>query len=333
MKYAAIRRPPVGKARVIERGLTLARANALLIAGHCDQIEPDGFRDSLAAFGPRFVLLAGKRPVQANWPHVVPTEHEVEAHSRSGKNIGIKAGNGLAILDFDNQAAEAEMLKTLGPLTPTVETGSGKRHYYVAGSDTLPAKLRWKGEIVGEIQRTSAQQVVAPPSVHPDTGREYVWLTAPGAPLQELPKRWLVALAAGGATKAIDAEVPDYIKLDDPRGHEADGSGWDGPDADVILERASKQPGARRRAGGWKFACAGCQAEGHDKHRDNAIVRPDGRWGCAIDPAHKRAIGAQLGMGLIMQTDDPTANDDPEDSELDLPMQDNNPEAGLKEPT
>jgi hypothetical protein len=30
---------------------------------------------------------------------------------------------------------------------------------------------------------------------------------------------------------------------------------------------------------------------------DNAVVRGDGRWGCAVDQRHKRAIAEQLGIG------------------------------------
>ena len=33
-----------------------------------------------------------------------------------------------------------------------------------------------------------------------------------------------------------------------------------------------------------------------DRHRDNAMVRADGRWGCALDSTHKRGIGEALGV-------------------------------------
>ena len=81
MKYDAVRRPPIGKPRAIERGLTLERANTMLKAGQCDQIEPAGFRDSLDTYAGRFVLLNGKRPVQSDWPNRVLTDREVEVHS------------------------------------------------------------------------------------------------------------------------------------------------------------------------------------------------------------------------------------------------------------
>jgi hypothetical protein len=70
------------------------------------------------------------------------------------------------------------------PSPPWVLTGSGRLHYYLRWTDHLPAKLKWNGEIIGEIQRGALarggrnllQQVVMPPSVHPDTGARYRWI-------------------------------------------------------------------------------------------------------------------------------------------------------------
>ena len=62
-----------------------------------------------------------------------------------------------------------------------------------------------------------------------------------------------------------------------------------------LYEAALRQPGATRRAFGIKFQCAGCVDEGHDQHRDNACVFEDGTYGCAVNPAHREAIGRALG--------------------------------------
>jgi hypothetical protein len=49
--------------------------------------------------------------------------------------------------------------------------------YYSAWIDGLPAKIEWKGAIIGEIQRGPGwQQVVLPGSVHP-SGGTYRWVT------------------------------------------------------------------------------------------------------------------------------------------------------------
>jgi AAA domain len=65
---------------------------------------------------------------------------------------------------------------------------------------------------------------------------------------------------------------------------------------EALRQAALRQPGGVERAGGMiKFQCPGCRVEGHDEHRDNAGLFPDGKWGCAVDKAHWRAIGEVLG--------------------------------------
>ena len=71
---------------------------------------------------------------------------------------------------------------------------------------------------------------------------------------------------------------------------------------DRLEAAALQQPGAVRRQHGIKFQCAGCAAEGHDKHQDNACLFPNGDWGCAwardmpAGRAHWEAIGRALGV-------------------------------------
>jgi hypothetical protein len=60
------------------------------------------------------------------------------------------------------------------------------------------------------------------------------------------------------------------------------------------------QPGARQRTFGVKFQCPACRVlRGRDRHRDNATVFLDGRFGCAQSPGdrdHRRAIAEALGV-------------------------------------
>jgi hypothetical protein len=102
--------------------------------------------------------------------------------------------------------------------------------------------------------------------------------------LPALPVAWRAYLldTATASAAAIGAQV--------------DADTWDGPSADELLGRALQQPGARQRRNGVKFQCPGCRAEGHDQHQDNALVRRDGRWGCALDAEHRYAIGVALGV-------------------------------------
>lgn len=66
---------------------------------------------------------------------------------------------------------------------------------------------------------------------------------------------------------------------------------------------ALAQPGAvERQSGTIKFQCPRCRADGHDHHRDNAGLFPDGRWGCAYDTTHWKAVGQALGVGVHERT-------------------------------
>lgn len=234
-----------------------------------------------------------KRPQGVHWT-VLTGENiaAIKKHLESGGNIGLVCGpdSGVAVLDFDKEGALAEMSQELGVPTPWVETGSGKLHCYVQWEESLPARILWRDERVGEIQRgPSLQHVVIPPSVHPDTNRPYKWLLDPRTSIPDpLLPSWREYL--GGH------EIPSYI-VQEAIGH-PDDIPWDGPPVAEILQRALSQPGAKRRRFGIKFQCPGCRAEGHDRSRDNAIVYDDGRWGCAVSRDHTRDIGEELGYSL-----------------------------------
>lgn len=151
-----------------------------------------------------------KKPDGPRW-QVTKDATEVAAWFERGANVGLicHERSGVAVLDPDDLLGWADMVDTLGqPSAPWVITGSGRLHYYVAWTADLPAKITWKGEIVGEIQRgPGLQQVVLPPSIHPDTGARYRWITddlgvlcEPIKPVSEplpcLPGEWLAYLRA-----------------------------------------------------------------------------------------------------------------------------------------
>ena len=63
----------------------------------------------------------------------------------------------------------------------------------------------------------------------------------------------------------------------------------------ALRDAALRQPGARERGSDKiKFQCPGCRAEGHDAHQDNAVLFPDGRYGCALNTEHRTSIGVAL---------------------------------------
>jgi len=143
------------------------------------------------------VVLLGKRAKRVHtktW-QITDDVGRAAAHLDGGGNLGLLAHetNGLAVLDPDVLLPWADMIETLGqPAAAWTLTGRGRLHYYVAWEPDLPAKIEWNGQVIGEIQRgPGLQQIVMPPSLHPDTGRHYEWLVDPVTqPLEPLPGPW-----------------------------------------------------------------------------------------------------------------------------------------------
>lgn len=104
----------------------------------------------------------------SRWPHA---------------NIGIATGNGLAVLDIDNEDSLKQLLQErsveMRPKTPIVRTGRGWHYYFSANgirSSTLAPGVELKGE---------GKYVVAPPSLHL-SGKRYRWSRE--GELAELPE-------------------------------------------------------------------------------------------------------------------------------------------------
>ena len=94
-------------------------------------------------------------------------------------NLAIATGgtSGLCVLDVDPRHGGNDSLDRLldehGPLPDTVKavTGGNGRHVYFAAAEPLKSRTLAPGvELKGD-----GCYVVAPPSVHPDTGAEYAW--------------------------------------------------------------------------------------------------------------------------------------------------------------
>ncbi|RMH83120.1 MAG: hypothetical protein D6683_02445 [Actinomyces sp.] len=125
-----------------------------------------------------------KRPPWADWPRRATTDAQViidwlEGHP--GDNIGILTGerSGIWVLDIDPRNGGDEALADLeaqhGQIDAGVEvlTGGGGRHLYFR----YPADRRvHSGPLaLGLDVKADGGQVLAPPSVHPDTGRPYTF--------------------------------------------------------------------------------------------------------------------------------------------------------------
>jgi hypothetical protein len=105
-------------------------------------------------------------------------------------NVGIAVGPGEVVVDVDTRHNGEALLLELaaGPLprTRTARTGGGGWHLWF--SDPDPAELRGRlGARSGVDLKKLGGYVVAPPSIHPDTGRAYRWVTDPRLELAQLP--------------------------------------------------------------------------------------------------------------------------------------------------
>jgi Bifunctional DNA primase/polymerase, N-terminal len=112
------------------------------------------------------------------------TEEQVHVwFSEPGVNVGVFCGEpsgGLVVVDVDG--GEFPLPGSRLPLTPLVKTGReqhrGHHLYYRSTADISTRPFQW-----GEIRGRPPSYVVAPPSIHPATGRPYAWQL----PLEEAP--------------------------------------------------------------------------------------------------------------------------------------------------
>jgi archaellum biogenesis ATPase FlaH len=136
-----------------------------------------------SGFGWALIRLNGKVPRSQQWQTVTPDASELAAGKWAewGKryDMGVPLGpSRLAVLEDDTPEGRAQLLDLLGgelPQVPTVKSGGRSTHLYFLDEGYEPAS---RG---GLELRCGRQQCAVPPSVHPRTGREYVWLVPPEA--------------------------------------------------------------------------------------------------------------------------------------------------------
>lgn len=142
-----------------------------------------------------------KKPAIGSWEpyqHRLATEAEIRAWwTNSDKGIAIVTGaisGDLLVLDCDPRHDGDLTLANMPRCTtdcPTVKTGGGGSHfYYHTPSKCVPAIAQGL-DVKGE-----GGYVVAPPSIHPDTGIAYAWYpdANPYKVMIPPPPDWLTAL-------------------------------------------------------------------------------------------------------------------------------------------
>src|SRR5262249_10812737 len=132
-------------------------------------------------------------------------------------NVGVSI-DGFVVLDFDEKhggmdiLAEWERKYGAMPMTPTVKSGGGGRHFYFKppGVPLNPKPARGVDCLWG-----NGGGLIMPRSLHESGGR-YEWLVALETPLAEMPM-WLVEIVS--EKPQSDADLPDGF---DPMDAEVD---------------------------------------------------------------------------------------------------------------
>jgi hypothetical protein len=169
-----------------------------------------------AASGLPVLPLAGKVPRNSNGLSGASTDAATvrEWWTRWPEaNVGIRTGAGsdLLVLDVDAPTGFAALKKLTDehgalPETPQVVTGSGGRHHWFRYPLSLDARNTAGRLGAGLDTRGEGGYVVAPPSVHPETGKVYLWIRPRFARAE--PPAWL---SGGAARPKRAAAVADVI--------------------------------------------------------------------------------------------------------------------------
>jgi hypothetical protein len=176
-----------------------------------DQLTEERFHTSDARFLEEALALGSlglrvlpvregsKQPRQKRWQDKATSDERVikrwPRKWRRG-NLGVATGRGVIAVDVDRKNGGLETLTRLiamhGPFPPTAEavTGSGGRHFLfrVPVKRVIGNKVNWEPGI--DIKGESGF-IVVEPSIHPETGKEYVWVQHPRQGIAEAPS-WLL---------------------------------------------------------------------------------------------------------------------------------------------
>ena len=140
----------------------------------------------------------------------LPTAEEVyEWFEGGGVGIGVVTGkvSNLTVIDNDSYKPQAVKLKLTTPLEAI--SGKGGRHYFFAYN---PKIQTFKNEEKCVDARSEGGFIVLTPTVHPDTGKEYMWLGDP--PTKEIIKNLPQAPdALEGYNSSLPGQSLDLDKL------------------------------------------------------------------------------------------------------------------------
>ncbi|BBO76920.1 hypothetical protein DSCW_43370 [Desulfosarcina widdelii] len=165
------------------------------------------------------ILLRGhsKKPVDKRWQRYCAEKSPLSPADLKGRNCGIACGpaSGCLVLDVDDAGAFTTTCEKKGwtvPETYTVETGSGGHHYYFQYPQDGQKYGNRTSKVMGFDVRGHGGQVVAPGSVHPDTGKKYIILN--NRPMAKAPQ-WLLEFSKQKAKPKPSPKSKRKIAADD----------------------------------------------------------------------------------------------------------------------
>jgi hypothetical protein len=135
-------------------------------------------------YAPIPIRPGSKRPYLSEWskwcrelPSPELVQHWISRYPKAGLGIALGPASGVIALDldYDVDGLHARVLDAAGP-SPVAKRGQkGVTYFYCYAGERTRAFAR-AGHSVAELRSTGAL-VVIPPSIHPDTGRPYEWVT------------------------------------------------------------------------------------------------------------------------------------------------------------
>ena len=203
------------------------------------EIDVEVFENLMQETGLRLIPLNGKVPVELKWQQWCEQKRPYNrADYANGRNAGIPCGpaNGILVFDMDHIVRANKWLKDRGfdlPQTRMHMTGRGLPHYIYKYPDNgrrygNASMADPEGEVdpdTGKVIRIFdirgiGGQVVAPGSIHPDTGKPYT--VRHNIPIAPAPK-WLLDLCVqdekpkqaaepGGAKTFEGLQIPYAVK-------------------------------------------------------------------------------------------------------------------------
>jgi Bifunctional DNA primase/polymerase, N-terminal len=152
---------------------------------------------------------ASKEPAISNWQHRAssdPTTIRRWFDEFPDANVAILTGVGMFVLDIDPRAGGTESFAEFVqgrqlPSTATAATGGGGGHLYFSTSVPVGSI---QGLMPGLEVKGRNSYVVAEPSVHPETAREYAFEVTPAMGIAEPPDWLLDAVTRGRSVDPVD---------------------------------------------------------------------------------------------------------------------------------